>query len=272
VLPFRIVLVVLGGIALPLVALLANLRFHVVALGIWSTAAILLAILGAAANLLLCPIRRDPATRELRCQPPSSTALRVVLCLGALWGCLVHGYFSLLLLPLLPISAIAILFFGLGLCGLSPYPALAIAVIQSRRGLRAVGERLGRRRAIVLGLAAFLLPLLTIAGLITARALGHRQLEGAILRIASAAPHSEERMRAIATLQGQEHTVVEAYLESSERGRRELLAEVYLRLRDQPLHDEVEARARDRREALVRPFWFLDGAGGAPIASRFWRF
>lgn len=268
----RLVLVTLGGLALPLAALLANHHFHVVALGVASTAAILLALLGTAANLFFCPTRRDPTTRAIRVHPPSSTALRILLALGALWGCLVYAHFGLLLLPLLPISAIAILLCGLGLCGLSPYPAFVIAVIQSRRALRAVGERIGRRRATVLGIATILLPVLTIAGLVVHRELGQRKLEVAISGIARSAPHSEERMRMIAGLEGQEHNLVEAYLESSEQSRRALLAEVYLRLRDQPLHEEVEARARDRRESLVRPFWFLDGAGGAPFASRFWRF
>lgn len=271
-LPVRIVFVVLGGIALPLVTLFANSHLRVVALGPVSTAAILLAIVGSAANLLLLPLRRDPTTRELRRDLPGSTVLRVLLALGALWGCLIYGYFALLLLPLLPISAIAILYFGLGLCGLSPYPALAIAVIQSRRALAALADRIGRRRALALALAALLLPLLGTAGLVAHRELGRRELEVALARIARQPPHSEERMRAIAKLEGVEHRLVEAYLESPERERRELLAEVYLRLRDQPLHEEVEARARDRREAMVRPFWYLDGAGGTPFAQRFWRF
>jgi hypothetical protein len=271
-LPVRIVLAVLGGIALPLVTLLANSHFHVVALGPVSTAAILLAIVGSAANLLLLPVRRDPTTRALRRDPPGSTALRVLLALGALWGCLIYGYFALLLLPLLPISALAILFFGLGLCGLSPYPAFALAVVQSRRALSALSDRIGRRRTVALALAALLLPLLGTAGLVAHRELGRRELEVALARIARQPPHSEERMRAIAGLAGAEHRLVEAYLESPERARRELLAEAYLRLRDQPLHEEVEARARDRRETMVRPFWYLDGAGGTPFAQRFWRF
>jgi hypothetical protein len=274
--PLRIVLVVLGGVALPLVSLLVNLELHVLALGALGHAAVLLSVLATLANLVLNPRRRARRAgkhrRPVVSAPPRSTALRIALLVGALASCVTWGYLALLFLPLAPISVVAILFVGLGLCGLCPFGALSIAMIQAYHATRAVAERIGRRRARALVLAGLLLPPVAAVALGTRALLERRQVLRAVDRVARTAPHSAERMLAIAELRGLEQRLADCYVASADRSQHEILAEAYLRLTDTPINAAVSRRhnwRRGNRGALIRPWWFLEGA--RPVTFDLWR-
>jgi hypothetical protein len=256
--PGRIVLVLLGGVVLPAVALALNAWLHAVELGVVGHVLVLLAMAGVVGNLALAPARRYQRGRQVTHHPPRSTVLRAVLLALALLGCVTWGYLSLLMLPLLPLSLIALVLAGIGLGGLAPFPALAVSVIQSVRAVRAVRERLGGWTVAAV-LAPLLLPV-TLA--IAAGAHAQHQLgrvDRALGAVNLAAPFSTERIEAIAALEGSEEHLVRAYLRSADRERHALIAETYLRLADRPINEEVTARAQRRRGSLIRPLWFLDG-------------
>ncbi len=252
----RVVLSILGGVALPLVALGFNAALEVVELGVLGHLAILLSVASTAATLKLSPTWRDRAAKRTLHRPPASTAARVVLLLGALLGCLTWGYLGVLFLPLLPLSLIALILLGLGLCGLCPYLAGTISLLQAIRAVRAVRERLGGRRTLALTLGALLGPPLLAAWLGVAGHLGQTRLERALDRVASLPPHSAERLAAVAALD--QGSLLRAYLRTGDQDRRALIADAYLRVADESLHGAVAAVSARHRRA-IRPWWFLDG-------------
>ena len=272
---FRLVLVVLGGVVLPVVSLTVNAELHVVELGTVGTVLVALSALAALANLVLYPRRRRRGDRTVIHSPPRSTVLLALLLLGALLGCLTWGYLALLFLPITPLSVIAILFFGLGLCGLCPYGALAVSIVQTVHATRALSPRIGRRAVLALVLAALVLPPLGATAFAVRAAAARRALDRALDRISREAPHSTRRMAAIAALDGDEDLLVERYLSSHRRERQELLAEAYLRLTDRTINQPVQDRL-DRRgsrligQSLIRPWWFFED-GGTPLSHQLWR-
>lgn len=273
---FRLVLVALGGVALPVVSLAVNAGLHVVELGTGGTVLVALSALAALANLVLYPRRRRRGDRTVVHSPPRSTVLLALLLLGALLGCLTWGYLALLFLPIAPLSVIAVLFVGLGLCGLCPFGALAISIIQTVHAARALAARIGRRAVLALVLAALVLPPLGAAGLAVHAAVARRALDRTLDRIAREAPHSARRMAAIAALGGDEDLLVERYLSSPTRERQELLAEAHLRLTDRTINQPVQDRLSGRGsrlvgQSLIRPWWFLE-EGGKPLSHQLWRF
>jgi len=272
---FRLLLVVLGGVALPVASLLVNAQLHVVELGTGGTVLVALSALATLANLVLYRRRRRRGDRTVLHSPPRSTVLLALLLLGALLGCLSWGYLALLFLPIAPLSVIAILFFGLGLCGLCPYGALSISIIQATHAARALAARIGRRAVLSLVLASLILPPLGAAALAVHAAAARRAVDRALDRIAQEAPHSARRMAAIAALSGEEDRLVERYLSSHTRQRQEVLAEAYLRLTDrtinQPVQDRLDRRgSRFTGQSLIRPWWFLE-EGGQPLSRQLWR-
>lgn len=252
------VLVILGGVALPLAALLVNHALEqVLALGPVGTALLCAAVIATLANLLLLPTRKVDGQVVLH-RAPRSGALCALLLAGALLSALFWGYLSLLFLPLAPISVVAIAFFGLGLCGLCPHGALAIGIVQSMRAGRVVHGRLGRGATVGVVAAALAVPLLVAGGAgLWARA-GQARLELALGRIAATAPHGTERMRLIATLAGEEERVRESYRHEEDSARRRTLAEVYHRITDEPLTGDLY---RVRNNTLIRPWWFTEQRG-----------
>jgi hypothetical protein len=256
--PVRIALVVIGGAVWPLLALLVNTHFHVVELGASGHLALILAVAAAVANLVLLPTRRDRFTRLVVTSSPQATWLRVTLLCGALLGCLAWGYLSLLMLPLLPLSVIAIIFFGLGLCGFTPFVALSVALVQVRRAARAVSERLGKRAAALLVLSGLLVPPLAggAAGLVAWRR--HVQLEAGVAAVAAQAPHSAERLQAIAALESSAERLPMLLADLHDLEQQRAAAEAYLLLTDRRVNEAV-LRSRREHEVLIRPLWFLEG-------------
>jgi len=269
-------LVVCGGVLLPIASVVTNHALgmdgeHVVQLGVAGTVAIAVSILTTLAHLIWSPVRRDLQTgRPVYC-PPQRTWARAALFIAALLGCLTWGYLALLFLPLMPISFIAIIFMGLGLCGLCPYGALAIHVIQVVRGYRGLRARLPRRPVVALMLCCLLLPPAALASAGIHNHLARQSLNRRIDAVGKLAPNSVARMQAFAGLRGLEGHIVDRYLLSDTLEEQALLAEAHLRLTDEPIHGAVRARYSRGKRALIRPWWFLDGDD--PLQGRgFWRF
>lgn len=257
-LPFKTVMVVLGGVLLPLVSLVVNnLWLHVADLGLPGAVAVLLAVAATLANLAFSPCRRDPDTGQVSHRPPASTLLRVALLFGALFGCVTWGYLSLLFLPLSPLSMIAVLWLGLGLCGLCPFGALAISIIQSARGVRAVRRRLGPNVTLAVTLLGLLAPPAVLGGVGFHRHFQHLQVDRQLTQIEKLRPFSYERMEAVTRLEGKEQILVSAYLSSVDTDRHRLLANIFLRLTDRRINAEVTARTKHQGNTVVNPWWFL---------------
>jgi hypothetical protein len=267
----RILLVLTGGVVLPAASLSLNEAMTVVDLGTFGAAGVAMAALSALANLLLSPRRRDPATGRMRHDPPRSLLLRLALLWSAALSCVLWGYLALLFLPLLPLSVVAVIFFGIGLCGLTPYGAAAIAVIHTVRGYRAVRGDLGRRWAFAALVIPLLLPVLVGAGGGLEERY-HRRAMGRLLDAAAATrPFSRQRMELISRLEGYQRRLIEGYLRTEDRERRALIAEVYLRLEDTTLNQAVDHRYEQTSQHIIRPWWFLQGV--SPLHhQRLWRF
>lgn len=267
----RVALVIAGGVVLPLVSVLINANMHVVDLGVAGTAAIALSVLSVLAHLLLFPGHRDLETLQVTQRPPSSTALRLALLCGALISSLTWGYLALLFLPILPLSFIALVVLGLGLCGLCPYGALAISLIHAVRDARAVRERLPRRWTVAVVSGLVLAPVLAMAGTALLRLHHRHNLEQAVSRIADLEPFSVARMQAISRLRGYDDHIVDSYLATTDSDQHQVLAEVYLRLTDGELNRRVQQRVSRQRRSLIRPWWFV--SGGRPLSTdHLWRF
>jgi len=276
VLGFKTFMVVCGGIILPIVSVVINHVLgqdgeRVVQLGVVGTVAIIVSILTTLAHLVLSPVRRDLETGRLAHQPPASSAMRGLLFVGALLGCLTWGYLAVLFLPLVPISVIAIVFIGFGLCGLCPYGALAIHVIQAARGYHSLRARFTRGPVLAVLTLTLALPVLAMAGVGIANHLSRARLDARIDAIADTAPNSVARMEAFAGLRGLEGHLVDRYLLADGQEEMALLAEAHLRLTDEPIHGSVQSRFSRGNRSLIRPWWFLDG--GDPLQdTHFWRF
>lgn len=268
--PFKTVLVVLGGVLLPLVSVVVNHWLRVVDLDLQGNAAVLLAVAATMANLALSPCRRDPDTGEVSHRPPSSTGLRVALLAGALLGCVTWGYLALLFLPLAPLSIIAVIWLGLGLCGLCPFGALAISIIQAVRGVRAVRRRLGRAVTWGVTLASLLVPPAALGGVGLHHHFQRLQVDQQLIKIMDLRPYSYQRMAAVTGLEGKEQHLVRAYMATQDRGRHRLLAEVFLRLTDRRINAEVTRQVKDRGNTVINPWWFLQGTGQVWLLD-FWR-
>ena len=178
------------------------------------------------------------------------------------------GYLSLLMLPLLPISALAIVFMGLGLCGFTPFVALAVTLVQVRRVARATAERLGTRATALLVVGGLLLPLLVgaAAGLLAWRR--QVRIEEQIAVIAAQAPHSEERLRAIGGLEGSAERLPALVPHLGDLERQRAAAEAYLLLTDRRINEGADRAGREQ-QVLIRPLWFLDGHRSRPIMDGF---
>jgi hypothetical protein len=262
------VLVVLGGVALPAASLLCNAALGVVELRVAGVAAILLSMASVLGHLLLSPCRLDLERGKARHCPPDATVLRVLLLTGGVLGCVTWGYLALLFLPLIPLSVIAIVFFGLGLCGLCPFFALPVSIVQTVRSFRAVRDAIGRRRAVALTTALALAAPVTVGG---AMLLGYaqRSRSNALLDAIERHPQgSLARMNAIAALAGEEARLVPLFFTSEDFARRRLIAQTYHRLADTPINSAVEQYRQQRRgryrsgplsEPLIRPFAPLEG-------------
>lgn len=276
VLTTKTALVVCGGVLLPMVSVGINYLMgkdgeKVVQLGALGMVAILVSVLTTLSHLLLSPVKRDLETGVAMHQPPPSTAMRAALLVAALLGCITWGYLALLFLPLLPISFIAVIFLGFGLCGLCPYGALAIHVIQAVRGYRSLRARLTRGPLLALLLGTLLLPPLSLACMGIANHVSRENLNDRMDAIAELAPNSVARMEAFAALHGLEGHLVDRYMLADDRQEMALLAEAHLRLTDEPIHGAVQSRFSRGSRALIRPWWFLDGSDPMQ-SSRFWRF
>lgn len=269
--PARVTLVLLGGVVLPLASLLVNASMKVVDLGALGTGAIILAMVSTLANLLLSPCRRDKETGQVVHRPPASTALRAALLMGALLSCLIWGYLGLLFLPLLPLSMMLVAMLGLGLCGLCPYAASSVAVIQAVRGTRALRRRLRLGWTLALVLGTLLLPPAILGGVGINRYYSRLQVDHQLERIAAARPFSAERLRLVAGMAGMEQTLVRRYVTTSDQQQRARIAEVYLRLTDQRLNQQVAAHWQGRRHTAISPWWFLE-AEQSFMSRDIWRF
>jgi hypothetical protein len=252
------VLVILGGVALPVASLLVNQALEqVVALGPLGVTLLILAVVSTLANLLLLPTRKTPAGQVVLVWAPRSTLACALLLVGALVTALFWSYLALLFLPLAPVSVVLIVFLGLGLCGLCPYGALAIGIIQSLRAGRVLHQRLGSGATVGVVVGAVLLPLLLAGGLGVHARVAEARFAALVEQIGESAPFGGERMRLIAGLRGEEERVLAAYQRETDDRRLRTLAEVHHRLTDEPMPP-----GRYRLDhTLIRPWWFMDGAG-----------
>lgn len=252
------VLVVLGGVVLPVGSLVMNaLIDQVVHLDVVGTALLALGVVSTLLNLLLYPTRKDGRGRTVVVRAPRAVWARVLLLGGAVLNIVFWGYLSVLFLPLVPVS-VPLVVFGIGLCGLCPFAASAIGIIQARRATAALRERTSATGAALAVVAFALTPVLAAVGLgLHAR---HQvlQVEARLEQVAAAPRHSTARIRAIATLQGAEDAVVALYRQTHAHPRRRLLSEVYQRLTDTSLSAHTWRQAR-RQRAIVQPWWFLEG-------------
>lgn len=251
----------LFGVAGPGASLLVNAQMHVVDLGVLGTAALLGTMLSVLLHLWLAPVAFEPASRQLIVGAPRSLALRLLLVGCSAFSVTTCVYLALLFIPLLPLSIILVVYGGLGLCGLTPYPAATLAVMHLVRDVRALRARVGRRWAYALALAALLAPPAGIGALAAVHAVRRQQVASAVSELAGTPQHSRLRMGAIAALAGTEDQVVDLYMKSELPGERRLLAETYHRLTDSTLHEAVHRRRKERRHSLIQPFSFLHGAG-----------
>jgi len=252
--------VVLGGVVLPLVSVTVNHWLRVVDLGLLGNAVVLLAVAATLANLALSPCRRNPVTGHVSHHPPSSTALRVALLSGAMLGCVIWGYLALLFLPLSPLSVVAVLWLGLGLCGLCPFGALAISVIQTVRGFRAVRRRLGPAVTWAATLLSLLALPMTLGGVGLHQHFQRLHVDRQLEQITKQRRYSYQRMAAMTGLEGKERHLVDAYMATRDEQRHKLLAEVFLRLTDRRINAEVSDRSARRGITVINPWWFLRGS------------
>lgn len=267
--PVRTGLVIIGGIVLPGVSVLINEGMQVVDLGHLGHAAILLAVLATAANLILSPTRKDPQSGQITHRPPASTLLRVVLLAGAMLSCLVWGYLAVLFIPVVPLAMIMVLYAGLGLCGLCPFGALAISVIQAVRGTRAVRRRLALGWTVALVALPVALPPVAMAAVAMYQHHQRQVVKLQLERIADAAPFSTERMRLVSAMAGKESLLLRRYANSNDRAERQRLAQAYLRLTDERIDLQRPMPYRRGYHGVIRPWWFLDD--GRPFPTNIWR-
>jgi hypothetical protein len=253
----RTVLVSLAAIALPVVSVLINASMEVVALGPWGVVLVLLSALPPLAQLVWMPIKRRDKQSPVEVLAPRSTVGLALLLSASLSSALLWVYLGALFLPILPLSVVALIIFGLGLCGLCPYLAGGISVLHSVRTVRLLAQRLGRSRTAALVAVVLLAPVAaaTFSGLHAANE--RRALAAKLDRVVKAPPFSTARMRAIASLEPQLSRLPAALAEEGDAGRRRALSEAYQRLTDQRL--DLWRMVRRERRGQIRPFWFAEG-------------
>lgn len=270
------VLTLFWGVLMPLVSVGMNELFgrdghRIVDLGAVGTVAVLLSVATTVLHLLLSPLRRDPVTGARVHHPPASAAMNLVLLGLAGLGLLTWGYLALLFLPLLPLSIIALVFLGLGLCGLCPYGTFIVHLFQVIRGCRVLSSGMHGTAARAVLVSSLVVPILIA---LVAGAGGHvrrMQIDRELASAATLPAYSAGRMRVFAGLEGQQDHIVDSYMLASDPGKQALLAEAYLRLSDQPIHEAVRSRVSRRESSFIRPFWFI--RGHAPLQTmHFWRF
>lgn len=249
----RYLFATIGAVALPLAALALNNSMRVVEVGPWTIAAIVLPVLSALLHFFLTPIGYDAIDANYVYRRPQSLAANITLTAISGLSTVVCSYFSLLLLPLLPISAVGLIF-GIGIVGFSPYTAAAVSIVHWVRDARSLGRVLSRRgRALVVG-ASVLAPICIGATAIVAGMLERRQVEQALARIAATPPLSRQRMAAIAELAGQETPLLKRFSVEPDVEKRQLIAIVYHRLSERHASQDVSSQPRHTfRRAAIRP-------------------
>lgn len=257
---WRISLVVLGGVALPLISLAINASMHVVQLGALGTALICFTVASVIAHLLFAPRRPDPETLALVAHYPRGVAARLALLAAAGLSCVTWGYLGLLFLPLIPLSLLLVALLGLGLCGLAPYAALSIAILHLCRGYRAVRDARGRGLAVAALLGSLVLPLAVAGGAAIFVSMRHGAIERRLALIERTPQHSARRMQLVATLAGDEQQLLAIYARATDHERQRTIAAVYHRLTDDTLQaGALREHVPGRGPAMLRPFAFLQG-------------
>ncbi|MCC6749466.1 MAG: hypothetical protein IT371_17510 [Deltaproteobacteria bacterium] len=266
----RVLALLAGGVALPTFAWLCNTALGVVELGGIGTVALFATVASALAHLFFAPRRPHPDGPGSVDQLPGPTWARITLLLGALFSLLFWGYLALLFVPLIPLSLLAIIWLGLGLAGLAPYGAFAVALVHVLRDLRGLRERLRRPTRVLLVVVPLVLPVAAAALSALHASAARLGLDRTVTALVALPPHSTERLQAVAELRVAPALLVDAYFRAEGvPDRQAAIADAYLRLTDETLHEPVRQRARHRREALVRPWWFLDL--GSPSSGPFGR-
>lgn len=252
----RIVLVLLAGVLLPLISILVNASMEIVALGRFGVALVVLSTLAVLANVIWVPVRRRPGGGPREVGGPASLWLQLLLLFGTVWTALWWGYLALLFLPILPISFVALIVMGLGFCGLCPYLATSVAIVQTLRVGRLLRARLSKR---TLGgvIAAMIVVPVALAGAVALwGTLQDRALRRDLEALAKTPPYSLARMRGIEQLEGNERRLSVLFMDDTDYARRRLIAEAYQRLTDRTIDSALHRRGRRRGE--IRPFFFVE--------------
>jgi hypothetical protein len=155
---------------------------------------------------------------------------------------------------------VAVLYFGLGLCGLSPFFALALAVVHTVRSYRAARIDLPRGAVLAALLGPLLVPPLAGATIYGYQQRQQASLHHAMTMIGDLPELSNARIRAVATLAGEQDRLVELYATTSDHRIRQTIADVYHRLTDNVL-DAAHVRrvGLEDQRVLLRPFAHLEG-------------
>lgn len=252
----RITLVILGGVLLPLVSIIINASMEVVALGRFGVVMVVLSTVAVLANLIWVPVRRRGGGRSTEVNAPKALWLQLLLLFGALLTALWWAYLSVLFLPILPLSFVALIVMGLGFCGLCPYIATSVAIVQTVRIGRLLRARLGRRALTGAMIATVVLPIVVASAVALWGKVQDRALRRDLDALAKTAPYSLARMRGIAKLEGNEQRLSVIFVDDADHQRRRLIAEAYQRLTDRPIDRALHRRGRRRGE--IRPFWFVE--------------
>lgn len=252
----RITLVILGGVLLPLISIIINASMEVVALGRFGVVMVVLSTIAVLANVIWVPVRRHGDGRPMEVGAPKALWLQLLLLVGALWTALWWAYLSVLFLPILPLSFVALIVMGLGFCGLCPYLATSVAIVQTLRIGRLLRARLGRRALIGAMATAVVLPLVVASAVALWGTLQDRTIRRDLDALAKTEPYSIARMRGISRLEGNENRLSVIFVDDADHQRRRLIAEAYQRLTDRPIDTALHRRGRRRGE--IRPFWFVE--------------
>ncbi|MBW2732178.1 MAG: hypothetical protein JRH20_07270 [Deltaproteobacteria bacterium] len=255
---FRIALVILAGVVLPIVSVIVNHAVPVVDLGLLGVLLCIASATGVLLNLLLLRRMRRKNTKEVLVDAPRSTLLLALLLVSSALSITWWGYLSLLFLPMLPLSLIAVIFMGIGFCGLCPFLVTAISVVQAVRAARVLRLRLSRRWVV---LAIVAPPVIVVTLAVSFTFVGNmqrRHLLQDITAITKQPAFSAQRMSAIAALRGRETLLLERITREHDAPRREAMAEAYERLTDEPATVPLRRRVqwRHHRNFPIRPFFF----------------
>ena len=264
---WRIGLVIFGGVLLPIISVVVNAQLSVVDLGVFGVGLCLASVLSVVGNLVWVRRKVRPRAKQVSIVAPASNKALIALLASSLLSLLWWAYLAVLFFPIFPLSVIAVVFMGIGFCGLCPFFVTGICATQSLRLIRLLKSRRRGRTALLIVFGTPLLALaLTLAG---ALVYGHQRdsLAAAISALVQLPGYSEARMAAIAELSGREQELVQAALREHEYARRQAMAEAYERLRDEPIASAMaQQRPRRRRAYAIRPFFFAQGE--SPLGFR----